>query len=211
MAINSTIDDGGDDRYGEWEGGPIEVGPVKRAAAPDPTEHLDQEIAKLEAEEPQPGDDTPEIADEGIAPFHQEDSEQLLGQEVAELEAGQPFDFQKAASESTAPEVGEVDTDDSSPPESLGDYLKSISTEEADSGGTEEKPLSARQKRGMSRVPGGNPQPEEGVGMGSMDQQGSANSQEDADIRNRDTMAKGQIDHMRRIEEITERLIAART
>jgi hypothetical protein len=206
MAIPDNIDDGGEDRYGEeWEGGPIELGPIKRDAAPDNVEHLDQELANLEANEPEPGDNT-QIDDPGISPIPEVPGEELLGQEVAELEAEKPFDYQKAASEPAAPDVGEADT--SSPPEHLSDYLKEVSSE-PEPENKQDKPLSARQKRGLSRVPGGNPT--SGQETGSMDDEGGSKSLEDADIRNRDTVAKQSIDHMRRIEEITERLLAART
>lgn len=205
MAINSNTDDGGEDAYGEeWEGGPIEVGPVKRGDAPEDIQHLDQELASLEANEPQPGDDTPQIDDPGISPIPQ-DSEQLLGQEVAELEAEKPFDFQGTASQSESPEVGPVDTEDYEPPESLGEYLKEVSKEPAAAEPT------ARQKRGNSRVPSNPPQGEHDGDIGSMDGDGASGSLQEADVRNRDTHAKATIDHMRKLEEITERLLAART
>ena len=200
-----------DFQHDEWEGGPLETGPVDRAA-PQPAGDagLDDAIQNLEFNEPEVGEaEQPEIADEGVSPIpHETDAH--LGETLETLETDEPFSFAgEEAATSDSADVGEVDTGDYTPPETLGEYLKSISKEPEPS---EEKEPTARQKRGMSRVPGGNPQPrEESVGMGSMDQEGSVSSLEDADIRNRDTMAKGQIDHMRRIEEITERLIAART
>lgn len=202
MAISDTIDDGGE----EWEGGPIEMGPLKRDAAPDNVERLDQELFDLEANEPQPGDNTPQIDDPGIPPFP---GEELLNEEVAELEADEPFDFTKSAGEpAEAPEVGEVDTADYTPPETAGEYLASLSKDEST---PSEKPLSARQQRGASRVPSSNPPAGEKEELGSLDEGSASDTLEDADIRNRDTAAKQSIDHMRRIEEITERMIAMRT
>lgn len=199
-----------DFQHDEWEGGPLETGPVDRAA-PQPAGDagLDDALQNLEFNEPDVGEpEQPEIADEGVSPIpHETDAH--LGETLETLETDEPFSFAgEEAATSDSADVGEVDTGDYTPPETLGEYLKGISKEPEPS---EEKEPTARQKRGKSRVPGGNPQPDDNAGMGSMDKDGAASSLDDADLRNRETMAKGQIDHMRRIEEITERLLAART
>lgn len=206
MAINNTIDDGGEGAYPEWEGGPLETGPVDRSAPQPPGDTgLDDTLHSLEFNEPQPGEQ-PEIADEGISPIPHE-TDQHLGEELQTLEENEPFGFQKEAA-AGEPETTEVEAPDTNllkePPASLSEYLKKETSE------PEEKKLTARQKRGQSRVPGGNP-PSGEEELGSQDEGGAKDTMQDADLRNRDTMAKQSIDHMRRIEEITERLLAART
>ena len=178
------------------------MGPLKRDAAPDNVERLDQELSDLEANEPQPGDDTPQIDDPGISPIP---GEELLNDEVASLEADEPFDFTKSAGEpAAAPEVGEVDTE--SPPERLEDYLREI----ADKNDKPAQPT-ARQKRGRSRVgegiPPDNPADQDATDVRLEDAQKDLG---DADIRNRERMAIMLISHARKIDEITARLTAAR-